>query len=383
MNNTLSLRRLVTLIRKESTQLFRDRRLLLFILGMPLLELVLYGYAAHLTVYHLPLAVVDQSHDRKSREFVQALVNSQYFDFTLALDSQTEVLQAIDRGSVKAGLIIPPDFATSTDRDSADVLMLLDGTDTASVQSGYSAAALVAQNFAQQLTVKKVTQSSSAGNASLTALPITASAQVLYNPELIDIWFILPGLVGLILQTLAITQAALVVVRERELGSIEQILATPARPVELMISKIVPLLIVCVVAMGIILGLGIFWFGVPFQGSLLLYFWLTLLFITSSLGLGLFLSTRASTQLEATQYGLIFMLFGILFSGFMYPLNAMPALLQVIADLFPATYFIRASRAIFIKGVGLDFVGSDVLVLIFYSLAVIVIAARSFKRRLD
>lgn len=376
----MNLEHLEALIRKEATQLFRDRRLLLFILGLPLMQLIMYGYAAHLSIYHLPLAVVDQSQDPQSRQFIQALVNSQYFDPAMTLQNQSDVIQAIDRGEVKAGVVIPPNFATDIDKATANVLVLLDGSDSASVQSGYSAAALVAQEYALGLTAEKVSRS---GLSAGSRLPITASTQVLYNPELTDIWFILPGLVGLILQTLAITQAALVVVRERELGTMEQILATPARPIELMIAKIVPLLILCLVAMAIVLGIGVFWFGVPFQGSLILYFWLALLFIASSLGLGLLLSTRAATQMEATGYGLIFMLFGILMSGFQYPLSAMPPLLQFIGGLFPATYFIRASRAVFVKGVGLNSVWSDGLVLGLYAVVIIVVAARSFKSRLD
>jgi len=380
-----SLQRLGALIRKETTQLLRDRRLLLFILGLPIIQLILYGYAAHLTVYHLPLAVVDQSRDAKSRAFVQALVNSQYFDWTLQVPSQAAVIQAIDRGEVKAGLVIPPGFATATDQATASVLMLLDGSDTASVQSGYGAAALVSQQYALQLTARKVARSDVNSSVSTRAgtLPIAASTRVLYNPALIDIWFILPGLVGLILQTLAITQAALIVVRERELGTIEQILITPTRPIELMVSKIIPLLVLCLLAMGIVVGIGVLWFRVPFQGSLFLFFWPALLFIASSLGLGLLLSARAKTQMEAQQYGLIFLLVGLLMSGFIYPLSAMPVGLRVVASLFPVTYFIRISRGIFLKGVGLSFVWSDTLVLAIYSLVVVVIAARNFKSRLD
>src|SRR5262249_27388449 len=229
------------------------------------MQLVMYGYAAPLTVYHLPLAVVDQSRDRKSREFLQALVNSQYFDVTMQLQSESEVMHAIDRGQVKVGIVILPHFATNTDKASADVLVLLDGSDSASVQSGYSAVGLVAQAYALRLTTEQVSKRgmSLPPSTKETTLPITASTQILYNPALIDIWFILPGLMGLILQTLAITQATLVVVRERELGTIEQILATPARPIELMVSKIIPLLVLCLVTMIIVLGIGVFWFGVP------------------------------------------------------------------------------------------------------------------------
>ncbi len=377
--------RMSALIRKEMIQLLRDRRLLIFILGLPILELVLYGYAARLTVYHLPLAVVDQSRDSQSRALIQALVNSQYFDWTQQLQSQAEVNQAIARGEVKAGLIIPPDFAQDLEQGNASVLFLLDGSDTTSVQSGYSAAALVAQNMAIHLNAEKVAQNGATCCASVApvTLPIVASTHILYNPDLIDIWFILPGLVGLILQTLAITQAALIVVRERELGTIEQILITPARPIELMISKIVPLVALCLLATGMILLIGVFWFGMPFEGSLLLYFAMSLLFIASSLGLGLVLSTRAKTQMEASVYGNMFMLLGILMSGFMYPLNAMPAALRLVGDLFPAVYFIRISRGIFLKGVGLNFLWSDALVLVIYSLVIVIIAARSFKPRLD
>jgi ABC-2 type transport system permease protein len=380
-----SWQRLGALIRKETIQLLRDRRLVGFILGLPVLELFLYGYAAHLTVYHLPLAVVDQSGDSRSRQFVQALVNSQYFDLTMELDSQAAAVQAIDQGKVKAGLVIPPSFAAAMDEGNANVLIVLDGSDNSAVQSGYSAAALVAQDYALQLVARQVTGGSLASGLSdvTSALPIVTSTRLLYNPDLIDIWFILPGLVGLILQTLAITQAALIVVRERELGTIEQILITPARPLEMMVSKIIPLLILCLLALGIIVGIGVLWFGVPFQGSPFLYLWLALLFIASSLGLGLLLSTRSKTQLEATQYGMLFMLVGILMSGFMYPLTAMPAALQFVGNLFPVTYFIRISRSIFTKGVGLSFVWSDALVLAIYSLVVVVMAARSFKPRLD
>jgi ABC-2 type transport system permease protein len=376
----MNLQRLGALIRREVIQLLRDRWLLLFVLGIPILELVLYGYAAHLTVTHIPLAVLDQSHDRPSREFVQAMVNSQYFDWTLEAHSQGQVMEAINRGDVKVGLVIPPGFAANLEKKTAHVLVLLDGSDTASVQSGYSAAALVAQNSATQIVAQNVIRSSP---VSQNGLPIVASTQILYNPDLIDIWFILPGLVGLILQTLAIQQAALIVVKERELGTIETILATPARPLELMVSKVVPLLALCLVATGIVVALGIAWFGVPFRGSLLLYFWLSLLFIASSLGLGLFLSTQAKTQMEASVTGLMFMMIGMLMSGFMYPVSAMPVVFQLISDLFPVTYFIRISRAIFLKGVGLDFVWSDALILAVYCVVIVVIAARSFKPRLD
>ena len=381
----INYQRLMALIRKETIQILRDRRFILLFLSMTLIQLFVYSYAASRTVYHLPMAVVDQSNDRQSREFVQALVNSQYFDATMVLQSQADVIQAIDRGAVKAGIIIPPGFATAIDQGTAEVLLMLDGSESYAVRSGYSAASLVAQNYALQLVAEKVSKSgaSSGISASTSTLPIVASTRILYNPDLNDTWFVLPGIIGMILQTLAVEQAALFVVRDRELGMIEQILVTPARQIELILSKLVPLSTLCLLALAMSVGLSIFWFGVPFQGNLFLYFWLALLFIASCLGLGLVVSTRANTQFEAEALSMVFMLFGILLSGLFYPRTGMPLVPQMIGDLVPLTYFIRISRGIYTKGVGLNFLWGDALILVFYTLVVVVVASRRFKMRLD
>ena len=378
------LQRLAALSRKEVTQLLRDRRGLVFIFGLPLIQLFLYAYAVNTVVYHTPMAVVDQSHDRKSREFVQALVISQYFDLRLEAQTEAELITAIDSGRVRAGLLIPPHFATDTDRGAATVMLLLDGSDSASVSSGYSAAALIGQNYGMQLAAEQLQRKGlSRAGTSATALPITTSTRVLYNPDMIDIWFLLPGLAGLILQTLAIQQAALIVVRERELGTIEPILATPTRPLELVLSKMIPLLILCLLALGVVVLLGVFWFGVPFQGNLWLYFGLSLLFITASLGLGLLISNRAQTQRQAQQMALMTMMFSLLLGGMIYPRTSMPALPRFIGDLLPMTYFVRISRGIFTKGIGIQFLWTDGVALAIYTLVVVLIAARNFKKRLD
>lgn len=380
-----SLQRILALTRKEVTQLLRDRRGLALMLGLPLLQLFLYAYAVNTTVYHIPTALVDQSRDRKSREFVQALVNSQYFDITLVLDDEAAVVDAIDRGTVRAGLVIPPDFATNTDRGTANVLVLLDGSDSSSVSSGYSAASLVAQTYGLELTAEQLSRRGIRTDASFsaTSLPITTSTRVLYNPDMVDVRFLLPGLVALILQTLAVQQAALTVVRERELGTIEPILATPTRPLELVLSKMLPLLGLCMSAMAFVVAIGIFWFGVPFQGSLFLYFWLSLLFIMSSLGLGLLFSNRATSQRQAQQQALALMMFSLLLGGMIYPRASMPFIPRMVGNFLPMSYFVRISRGVFTKGIGLQFLWSDTLALVFYTLIITLVAARNFKKRLD
>jgi ABC-2 type transport system permease protein len=379
------MQRLAALIRKETTQLLRDRRTLMFIIALPLIELFLFAYAVSLTVYHLPTAIVDQSHDSQSRNFIQALVNSQYFDWTMSLQSESQVIQAIDKGQVKAGVVIPPDFSADIERGDANVLIILDGSDSFSVGSGYSAASTVAQEYSLRLTSEKISRlgTTSGMAASINATPIITSTRVLYNPDLRDLWFILPAIVGMIMQTLAVAQAALIVVKEREIGTIEQILATPTRPLELILGKMIPLLVICLLVTGVILGLGVFWFGVPFVGSLWLYFCLSLVFMGSSLGVGLLISTIAKTQRQAQQMSMVIMLFSMLLAGIVYPRSAMPAIPTFIGDLLPLTYFIRISRGIITKGVGLSFVWQDGLVLLGYALVVIIVASLSFKKRLD
>ena len=378
----INLQRLGVLIRKETIQILRDRRFIMLFLGLTFVQLFVYSYSASRTVYHLPLAVVDQSRDSTSRAFIQALVNSQYFDTTMYLDNQTQVMQAIDQGKVKAGIIIPPNFASGTVQGSANFLILLDGSDQFAVSSGYSAAGLVAQSFGLQLSAESLLRSG-ASPASGGALPIITSSRILYNPDLNDKWFVIPGIIGMILQTLAIEQAAIFLVRDREWGTLEQILATPVRQLELILSKLIPLSILCLLALVMSVGLGIFWFGVPFQGNLFLYFWLALLFIASCLGLGLVISTRATTQFEAETSSLVFMLFGMLLTGLFYPRIGMPLVPKLIGDLVPLTYFIRISRGIYMKGVGLNFLWSDALILVIYTLIVVLVASKRFKMRLD
>ena len=377
--------RLVALFLKESMQLLRDRRTLMMVFGLPAIELFLFGYAVALTVYHIPTAIVDQAGTSQSRDFILALVNSQYFDVKETLQSENQVIAAIDTGDVKAGIVIPRDFSTRLENANANVLILLDGSDSFSTQSGFSAASIVAQNYSTQLTVEKIERAGSAAGPLLedTSMPITTSIRVLYNPDLRDLWFILPAIIGMILQSMAVTLAALAIVREREVGTLEQILATPTRPFELILGKMLPLVVLCIVIIGITLGLGIFWFGVPFRGSLWLYLGLSLLFIISSLGLGLVISTIAKNQRQTIQITQMLMVFSMLLTGLVYPRNAMPAVSQFIGDLIPLTYFIRISRGIVTKGVGLGFFWGDALVLLIYGLIVIIIASFSFRNRLD
>ncbi len=385
------LKRISAITQKETIQILRDWRTLAMVLLLPVLEMFLFAYAVSLTVDHIPTAVADLSKDVQSRALVDALTASGYFDVELYVEDEAGVIRVIDEGKARAGVVIPPDFAAQVERGTAQALVILDGSDSTTVSAGYSAASAVAQSMAMELTVEKMSRAGmAAGTLSspsslngVSSLPIYTSTRVLYNPDMDDMVFVMPGLMAVLLQVMAMGQAAAAVVRERELGVVEQILVTPTRPIELLIGKMAPNLILIVIDLLIIVLFGIFWFGVPFVGSPWLFAWLSLLFIVSGLGLGLLISTVAKTQKQAQQLTMLFMMLCMLLTGLIYPREPMPAVVQAAGCLIPATYFIRIARGIITKGVGISFMWQDVLVLVIYSTVAIGLSVRAFRKRLD
>jgi ABC-2 type transport system permease protein len=380
-----SFQRLKALIKKEMVQILRDRRTLILFFLLPLVELFLFGYAVSLTVTHLPTAVVDQSMDARSQNFIQSLVSSGNFDINLVLQNEQQVIQAIDAGTVKAGIVIPPNFAEKVLQGKGSVLILLDGSDSFSVQSGYNAASSITQKYSLELTAEKVRGSGSpqASIASSGQLPITTITRVLYNPDISDLVFIVPGLIAVIMQMIVVTHSALSIVRERELGTLEQLLATPARPLEMVIAKLIPGMLVAVLDMVVVLGIGIFWFGVPFAGSFTLLAILSILFIISGMGLGLVISAITRSQRQAQQFSGVIQLLTFLLTGFIYSRTSMPLWTQIVGNLMPLTYYIRIIRGIMTKGVSLNYLWTDTLSLLLYASIALFIAAAVSKKRLD
>ncbi|HOU15300.1 MAG TPA: ABC transporter permease [Anaerolineae bacterium] len=376
---TDSLHRTGAVMRREMIERLRDRRTLALILGMPLIQLLLFAYAVNLTAYHLPTVVADLSLDTSSRGFIDALRASGYFDVKQYVAAEADVLRALDEGTVRAGVVIPPNFAADIERGQAQALVILDGSDSFSVQSGYSAAVAVAQAFSLDLVAQQVNRM----GGHLATQPITASTRVLYNPNRDDLVFVMPGLIAMLLQVLAVNMTAQSIVREYELGTIEQIMATPVRPLELVLGKLTPNVLFVIIDQVMITLLGVFWFGVPFQGNPWLLAWLSFVFICSGLGLGLLISTIARTQKEAEQLSALLMLFSQLLTGFIYPRSPMPPVVRALGNLIPLTYFIRIARGIITKGVSIAFLWSDVVALLVYAVVVMLLAAITFKRRLD
>jgi len=376
------LKRIGAITQKEFILLGRDHGTLALILLIPLIQLTLFAYAIHMDVKHIPMVVADQSMDATSRSYLDDLVQSNYFDIVSHVQNEAQVIQAVGSGQARLGVVIPHDFASDVDRGDARVLILVDGSDPFTTQSAYNTANAITQNHSLQLVLNRIDGSNGSSEAQSFS-PLTAHVQTLYNPDRQDIWFLVPGLIAMLLQTQTISLTALAVVREREIGTIEQVLVTPIRPIELMLGKAIPNLLIAVINMLTIVLVGILGFGVPLRGNFILYFLLTIIYIISGLGLGLVISSFSQNQRQAQQLASMITFIGQVIGGFVFPRYAMPVILQWISDLQPLTFFIPISRGIFMKGIGLEFLTGQVIALVFYMIVIVFLAARLFHQRLD
>ncbi len=373
--------RLLSLVRKEFIQIVRDPRILLIMFIMPIIMLFLLGYAATNDVRNVPTAIFDQDHSPAARELIAAFRAADYFRFAFDVDSVEEMKLLIDNGQVGAGLIIPPDYQRRLlAGEQAQVAFVLDGSDPTIAGTALSAATLIGQT--KSITILRATLARRAMSNVATA-PIEVRTQVWYNPDLVSAYFMIPGLIGVILQFLAVILTSTAIVRERERGTIEQLIITPIRSWELLLGKLLPYVLIAFFDLLEVLIIGTLAFKMPINGSVPLLLVLAGLFLVTTLGIGLLISTLAKTQFEAMLLAVFSSLPMMFLSGFFFPLAAMPPFLQVISYLIPLRYFLIIVRAILIKGVGLAAVTNEVLALIIFGFVVMGIAVLRFRKRLD
>jgi ABC-2 type transport system permease protein len=343
---------------------------------------VLFAFAIHMDVKHIPLAIADQSMDTASRAYITAMTESGYYDIVSSVSSQADVVREIDNGQARVGMIIPPDFSEKVARGEGKVMILVDGSDPFTTQSAYNTANAIAQQHTVDLVLSNISKSGQ-NISSQQLTPLIAHLRILYNPDIKDLWFLIPGMIAMLLQTQTIGLTSLSIVREREVGTIEQILVTPIQPIELMIGKTVPNLLITTVNMLTILLVGMVGFGVPFQGNFLLFFILAIIYMFSGLGLGLLISSISDNQRQAQQLNMMLTFVGLVLSGFVFPRYAMPVVLRWLGYGFPLTYFIPIARGIFTKGIGIQFLWGQVATLIMYVIVILFFAVRFFRQRLD
>jgi ABC-2 type transport system permease protein len=372
--------RLLSIIRKEFIQIFRDRRTLALILVMPIIQMFLLGYAATTDVKNIPIAVWDQSRTPDSRELLDAFRSANYFKLTYDVHSEAEIRTLIEGGEVRGALVIPPDYDRRLQEQNAQVSMILDGSDATVGSTALSAARLVGQSYAIKVLNE---QAARQGRASIVQPPLEVRTQVWYNPDLVSAYFMIPGMIGMILYFITALLTASAIVRERERGTIEQLIVTPIRSWELVIGKVLPYVLLGFFDTMEVLLIGHFWFKVPIRSDLSLIVATSGLLLLSSLGIGLFASTIANTQQEAFLTVMFTMLPGIFLSGFFFPIDAMPKFLQVISYAIPLRYFLVIIRSLLLKGVGAAAIQNEIIALALFGVVIMTAAALRFRKRLD
>jgi len=377
MNNS----RLVALMRKEFTQILRDPRTLALAILMPILQLFLLGYAATSEVRNLPLAVLDRDRSPASRALLDAYRAADYFNLAYDVDSEDELRDLVDRGRVGVGLIIPPDYGSQLAAGGhAVIAFVIDGSDPSVASTALSAGQLIAQDYATDIQIERFER---AGISLPAGLPIEVRTQVWYNPDMQDSYFMVPGVAGMVLFAVTSILTASSIVRERERGTIEQLIVTPIRPWELMVGKLLPYSILALFNTLEVLLIGTLWFGVPIRGSLILIFLLSALFLMTSLAIGLLASTVANTQQEAILTVFITMLPSIFLSGFFFPIAAMPKVLQWISYAIPLRYYLTIIRSLLLKGAGVVELQGEIIALLIFGSILMGLATLRFRKRLD
>jgi len=359
---------------KEFIQMRRDRLTLAMMLGIPAIQLAMFGYAIQTEVRHLPTVVLDESHSSESLALVDELRNTGNFDIVGYVADRQALDREIRAGRAMAGVVIPPTFLTDLRRGrTAEAQVVVDAADPLASSSGMAGAA----------------QAGAARSAAIIAhttgrtAPLEVRVRPWYNPGLRSAVYIVPGIIGVLLSVTMILITSMSIVRERERGTLEQLIVTPIDKTSLMLGKILPFVLVGYVQMTVILLLGRFLFDVPVRGSLSLLYLLTFAFIVANLGMGLFISTVVRSQAQAMQLGFFFLLPNILLSGFMFPREAMPALAQWVGLVLPLTHFLKVLRGIILKDVGFVELWRPTLVLVGLATLFIVLSVRRFSKRIE
>ena len=376
--NFFSIHRCRAVIAKEFIQMKRDRATLAMMIGIPVIQLILFGFAINTDPKHLPTAVIAADHGPFSRSIAAAVQNSEYFRFVEAPDGEQDAADLLRAGDVSFVLTLPPNFNRDVVRGTRpSILLEADATDPSAVGNAVAA---------MQTLISSVLNADLTGPlASLRPAeqPVDFRQHLLYNPERNTQFNIVPGLIGVILTMTMVFITALAITREKERGTMENLLSTPVRPAEVMLGKIIPFILVGYIQVVLILLGARFLFQVPIEGNLSLLVMLALLFIVANLAVGVTISSVAKNQLQAVQMSIFFFLPSMLLSGFMFPFRGMPGWAQVIGNILPLTHFLPIVRGIMLKGNGLPAVAEHVWALLAFTVIAIFIGIKKFRQTLD
>lgn len=376
----MSIRRIKALAKKEFIQMSRDIRSLMGALFIPLLMIFLFGYALSLDVDRIPMVVLDRDETPVSRDLIHRLIDSRYFSLVRNMKTDREIDEVLARGEALMAFVIPGDFASSVKKGTpVSVQVIFDGSDsnTATIAMGYLRAVIA--GFDMGIQEKRLQKA----GLKMVDMPLEGRVRVWFNPELKSRNFIIPGLTGVIMMAICALMTALSVSREKETGTLEQLISTPISSMELLLGKLLPYVVVGLVDLALVVGAGVLIFGVPFRGSYLLLLLISLVFLTGTLSWGLFVSVISKSQLQASQIAVLSaFLPSFLLSGFIYPIENMPLALQAVTFIVPARYFVEILKGLFLQGVGFSVLWPQVLALVIYAVVIFNLARKKFSMRI-
>lgn len=374
--------RLKQMLIKEFIQVFRDKRTRLVLIGPPIIQMLIFGYAATFEVRHVPTAVLDLDHSQESRELISRFSSSPYFDLQRQLTDYRQVGDLIDRGEATIALQINAGFAQSLRKgETAPLQVIVDATNsnTALIASGY--VNQIALGFARDYQQDRMSR---IAPQMIERIPsVQLEQRPWYNPNFRSRWFFVPGVIGSLTVVLVVSLTAFAVVREREIGTLEQIMVTPIRPAEFILGKTLPFFLIGLFDVSLIAAVGTFWFQVPFRGQFLVLLSGAVLFLLSMLGVGLLISTVSSTQQQALVTSFFFIMPSIAFSGFGFPISTMPQWLQALTYLIPLRYFLVVLRGTYLKGIGMDILWPQMLAMAGLAMILLTVAVLRFHKALD
>jgi len=376
----MSWRRLMAVARKELIQIWRDSRSLGIVLVMPLAMMLLFGYGVNLDMKHIPICVFDREGSQKSQDLLKRFQSSDYFEVVRAVDNYPALVKAIDSGQVRMGVVVPHDFSERLRTgETATVQAIVDATDdnTANLAIGYTQA--VVSDFSQQVQLDWLRQQ----GRPEPKPPISVNARTWFNEDLESKAFIVPGVLALVMSVIGAFLTSLTIAREWERGSMEQLISTPVTPLEIMLGKLAPYFVIGLLNTAVCAVIAIWWFEVPFRGSVAALFVSSALFMVVVMALGFFISVIGRSQLAASQIALTAtFLPAFLLSGFLFSIEQMPAVIRALTHLIPARYFVTILKDVFLKGSSLSMLEGELLALTLFAVALTLLATRSFKKKL-
>jgi ABC-2 type transport system permease protein len=374
--------RLKQMLIKEFIQTLRDKRTRFILIGPPIIQMLVFGYAATYEIRHVPTVVLDLDHSQESRELISRFTASPYFKVQRQLTSSAQLADLIDRGQATIGLEIDAGFAQKLRKgQTAPVQAIVDATNsnTALIASGYLSQ--IALGFAQDYQKDRIYR---IAPQLAEAVPyVELEPRPWYNPGLGSRWFFVPGVIGSLTLVLVITLTAFAVVREREIGTLEQIMVTPIRPAEFILGKTLPFFLIGLFDVSLIAAVGTFWFQVPFRGHISVLLTGTILFLLCMLGVGLFISTVSSTQQQAMVTAFFFIMPAVAFSGFGFPISTMPQWMQYLTYVIPLRYFLVVLRGTYLKGVGMDILWPEMAAMAALGVGLLTVSILRFHKALD